>query len=261
MPAEGADYVLRLFIANSNVPLWLSCISMTAEENTEQHNAPAFATSSVNQAAGRRSNTEFDEAAGAVPFRPTTWVGAGYLNGAAEAVFTSGILWCQAPIGYAISLILGGRFFAAKMRITDALTMLDPFQHHYGRWIGVMLCLPALCGEVFWTASILSALGYTMQTTISLNSATSIVVSSAVILMYTVLGGHYSVVYTDVLQFSTILVGLGICVPFILKNDNVGKIGAPYNDWIGRIEMQDVSQVVDKFLMTVFGGIPWQVSL
>ena len=28
-------------------------------------------------------------------------------TGTAEIVFTSGLIWCQAPIGYALSLMLG----------------------------------------------------------------------------------------------------------------------------------------------------------
>lgn len=36
-----------------------------------------------------------------------TWVGGGYINGTAEIVFSSGLIWCQAPIGYALSLVLG----------------------------------------------------------------------------------------------------------------------------------------------------------
>ena len=31
-----------------------------------------------------------------------TWVGGGYINGSAEAVFVSGLAWCQSPIGYRI---------------------------------------------------------------------------------------------------------------------------------------------------------------
>jgi high affinity choline transporter 7 len=37
--------------------------------------------------------------------------------------------------------------------------MLDPFQEKYGSRIGGLLFLPALCGEIFWSAAILSALG------------------------------------------------------------------------------------------------------
>ena len=36
-----------------------------------------------------------------------TWVGGGYINGTAEIVFSSGLIWCQAPLGYALSLALG----------------------------------------------------------------------------------------------------------------------------------------------------------
>ena len=36
-----------------------------------------------------------------------TWVGGGYINGTAEIVFNDGLIWCQAPFGYALSLMLG----------------------------------------------------------------------------------------------------------------------------------------------------------
>eukprot|EP00116_Pleurobrachia_bachei_P010160 sb/3470422/ len=58
-----------------------------------------------------------------------TWVGGGYINGAAEAVISGGILNCQAPFCFATSLCIGGLFFAKKMRSMKFITMLDPFQH------------------------------------------------------------------------------------------------------------------------------------
>lgn len=36
-----------------------------------------------------------------------TWVGGGYINGTAEAIYTRGLVWCQAPFGYALSLVFG----------------------------------------------------------------------------------------------------------------------------------------------------------
>ena len=122
-----------------------------------------------------------------------TWVGGGYINGTAEIVFNDGLAWCQAPFGYALSLMLGqccsglplqehpllswlyclikcninilffifsgGIFFANKMRTKGYVTMLDPLQDAYGSRMGGLLFLPALCGEVFWSAGILAALG------------------------------------------------------------------------------------------------------
>lgn len=36
-----------------------------------------------------------------------TWVGGGYINGTAEAVYVNGLVWSQAPWGYALSLVIG----------------------------------------------------------------------------------------------------------------------------------------------------------
>ena len=42
-------------------------------------------------------------------FLVATWVGGGYINGTAEVLYdkTQGLVWCQAPWGYALSLALG----------------------------------------------------------------------------------------------------------------------------------------------------------
>ena len=47
------------------------------------------------------------------------------------------------------------------MRTKGYVTMLDPLQDAYGSRMGGLLFLPALCGEVFWSAGILAALGKT----------------------------------------------------------------------------------------------------
>ena len=49
--------------------------------------------------------------------------------------------------------------FARRMRREGYVTMIDPFQKQYGERMGGLLFIPALLGEIFWTAAILSALG------------------------------------------------------------------------------------------------------
>ncbi|MBK8501238.1 MAG: hypothetical protein IPL46_02980 [Saprospiraceae bacterium] len=39
-----------------------------------------------------------------------TWRGGGFINGTAEYTYSEGLLWVQAPWGYALSLIVGGLF-------------------------------------------------------------------------------------------------------------------------------------------------------
>lgn len=38
-----------------------------------------------------------------------TWVGGAYINGTAEIVYlpSKGLLWVQAPLGFALSLVIG----------------------------------------------------------------------------------------------------------------------------------------------------------
>lgn len=49
------------------------------------------------------------------------------------------------------------------MRSRGYVTMLDPFQQLYGKRMGGLLFIPALMGEIFWSAAILSALGRFVQ--------------------------------------------------------------------------------------------------
>ena len=73
-----------------------------------------------------------------------TWVGGGYINGSAEAVYDSGLAWCQSPIGYSISMVVGGLFYVRKIRSLDATTMIDPIQAVFGRMMGALLVIPAV---------------------------------------------------------------------------------------------------------------------
>lgn len=198
-----------------------------------------------------------------------TWVGGGYINGAAEATYNSGLVWVQAPWGYALSLIVGGLFFAKKMRRHQFRTMLDPLEQRYGKRTAALFFLPALTGELFWTAAILSALGSTFGVVLGLDFQSSIVISAIVAIAYTALGGLWAVALTDVVQMILLLIGLLLTLPYAL--DFVGgwdvawaaytkKFGAaasflPSGEALGSFYWN----WWDYALMLIFGGIPWQV--
>ncbi|CAH8594608.1 unnamed protein product [Schistosoma curassoni] len=190
-----------------------------------------------------------------------TWVGGGYINGTAENTYnpTQGLVWCQAPVGYALSLVVGGLFFANRMRTLGYVTMLDPFQNKYGERMCGLLFIPALLGEVFWTAAILSALGATLGVIVDLDQKTSIILSACIALVYTLFGGLYSVAYTDVVQLFCIFLGLWISIPFAMVNEATVPITQTWDKWKGSVDPMDSFFYVDNLLMLIFGGIPWQV--
>ncbi|XP_070392232.1 high-affinity choline transporter 1-like isoform X2 [Dermacentor albipictus] len=188
-----------------------------------------------------------------------TWVGGGYINGTAEIIYVSGLAWCQAPFGYAISLAIGGNLFAVKMRKAGYKTMLDPFQKHFGTRMGGLLFLPALCGEVFWSAAILAALGATVEVIMEFDRRESVIASACIALFYTFTGGLYSVAYTDVVQLGAIFLGLWLCLPFAMFHEAVGVVSYPRNDFVGSVEWTDFGTYWDSMLLLMMGGIPWQV--
>ena len=203
-----------------------------------------------------------------------TWVGGGFINGTAESVYSFGLAWAQAPWGYAISLIIGGLFFAEKMRSHNFTTMLDPIQQRYGNKMTALLYLPALTGELFWTGAILTALGTTFGALLGIDATAAILFSSFIAILYTSLGGLRAVALTDVLQLIILIVGLWLTVPFLLpKNTNLLDIYSAYEKNMG--SLAGLFPPLDAFsdpnwgnytylwfdyaLLLVFGGIPWHV--
>ncbi|XP_046567993.1 high-affinity choline transporter 1-like, partial [Haliotis rubra] len=180
-----------------------------------------------------------------------TNVGGGYLNGTAEAMAYSGLVWTNVPVLYCISITIAGVFYAPKMRRGGYITMFDPIQAKVGGRAGSMLFFPQLMGDVFWTAAILSALGSTMSLILDLDPVLSIIVSSCVSVFYTFIGGLYSVAYTDVIQLICLSVGLVRILHFDLSRVQ--------DTWVGEIHRNQIGSYADLCCQIIFGGLPWQV--
>ncbi|XP_033489831.1 high-affinity choline transporter 1-like isoform X2 [Epinephelus lanceolatus] len=159
----------------------------------------------------------------------------------------------------------GGLFFAKPMRSKRYVTMLDPFEHRYGSMFTATLLIPALVSDILWVACILAALGGTMSIILGLSSALSIIISAAVSIIYTLLGGLYSVAYTDIIQLSFIFVSLWLCIPFLVLSPAVTDMShivhlnqTNGNSWIGELKLADAGKWVDEMLLLALGGLAYQ---
>ncbi|XP_042352302.1 high affinity choline transporter 1-like [Plectropomus leopardus] len=196
-----------------------------------------------------------------------TWVGGGYIMGTAEAVYSpsQGLIWAMGPPAYLINFLLGGLFFAKPMRSKRYVTMLDPFQHRYGNMFTATLLMPALISDILWVACILAALGGTMSIILGLSSALSIIISAAVSIIYTFLGGLYSVAYTDIIQLSFIFISLWLCIPFLVLSPAVTDISQNVHlnqtigsSWMGELKLADAGKWADEMLLLALGGLAYQ---
>ncbi|WP_407637226.1 sodium:solute symporter family protein [Bacillus cihuensis] len=203
-----------------------------------------------------------------------TWVGGGYIAGTAETIHSSGITWTQAPWAYGISLIFGGLFYARKMRRMEFMTMLDPLESRFGHKVAGLLYFPALLGELFWSAAMLTALGTTFSVILGLSFTVSIIISAIVATAYTVVGGLWAIAHTDVLQITIMFIGLLLVLPFAFSH--VGGFQVAFDNYAAN--MQGALSIFpplagwndpewgnlywhwwDYALLLVFGGIPWQI--
>ena len=189
-----------------------------------------------------------------------TWVGGGFIIGAAQGVYSQGLVWTHAPVFYSLSLVVGGSLFAKKMREAKYFTMIDPFTQKYGKW-GSVLVIPAAISEIIWCAAILSSLGSTIFIILRVEDTYSIYIAAILSLSYTLCGGLISVAYTDVVQILFVIFGLSLALPFSMSHPAVSSIFADPGespDWLGSVQRHEWGVWLDTALLCLLGGVPWQ---
>ncbi|KAM4607420.1 high-affinity choline transporter 1-like [Polymixia lowei] len=154
-----------------------------------------------------------------------------------------------------IFTMTGGLFFAKPMRDRKYVTMMDPFQIKYGKVPTTVLSVLSLVVDTVWVPTTLIGLGATMSVILDLPYTISIWISAAVAITYTLMGGLYSVAYTDIIQLILIFISLWLCVPFVLMNPtslditNTTFTNTSHVPWDGTLEAGSVLMLIDHFLL------------
>ncbi|XP_034037824.1 high-affinity choline transporter 1-like [Thalassophryne amazonica] len=195
-----------------------------------------------------------------------TFVGGGYIVGLTEAVYTPtmGLLWAVMPLTGALSFIIGGIFFAKTMRERKFITMMDPFQIKYGNVISGVLSVALLISDIIWVTGTLIGLGATMSVILDFPYSLCIWISAIVAIIYTLLGGLYSVAYTDIIQLTLIFFSMWLCVPFILMNPSSADITkTAFNftyqpPWLGTVTAERAWRWIDNCLLLSLGNLGYQ---
>ncbi len=201
-----------------------------------------------------------------------TWVDGGYLLGTVEKTQSGLAAGIQGGLCFGLSLILGGIVFAGRMRQLEFTTLIDPFESRFGRGWAAVLFLPAMLGEVFWSAELLVAIGATCRIVLNIDLTTAVAASAAVVTTYTVIGGMWSVAYTDVFQIALVPIGMLSAIPFALAAvgglpaawqhymHEMGTLATPLAPVAGGDPAWPLANRVawwELFVMLVLGGIPW----
>ncbi len=202
-----------------------------------------------------------------------TWVDGGYLLGTAEGAFRSSPAsgW-QGGVCFGLSLVIGGACFAGRMRARGYTTLIDPLAERFGGSWAAVLAVPAVMGELFWSAELLVAIGASSAALLGVPFEVAVLVAAATVLAYTMAGGLWSVTYADVLQLALVGVGMCLAVPFVLAATGGldatwsayratfaerGGLGPPVTLGGAHWTLPAVTAWWDLSVMLLLGGVPW----
>ena len=140
-----------------------------------------------------------------------TWFGAETVLGI-PATFLSENLGATIsdPFGASLALILFGLFFARPLYRMKLLTLGDFFRQRYNRPVEVVISLAIALSYLGWVSAQVVALGLVFNVLSDgvITQEQGITIGAAVVLLYTLFGGMWSVALTTLVQMTVIVIGL-----------------------------------------------------
>jgi Na+/proline symporter len=159
-----------------------------------------------------------------------TWFGAETVLSVSATFVKDGLGGIPAdPFGATFCLVFVAIFFARAFYRMDLLTIGDFYRRRYGRGVEVLTSIAVTLSYLGWTSAQLTALGIVFNS-LSQGAVTldqGILMGAVVVLVYTTLGGMWSVALTDLFQSVVIVVGLVYVA--ILASGMAGGFGAVVN--------------------------------
>jgi len=147
-----------------------------------------------------------------------TWMGSGTVVGGTNSLgytygpWVSMIFSIASPCG-----IVFLYFLSQKVRDLKMHTVPDVIEHKYGPAARLISTLIIFCAYLGITAYQYKGVGFVLNSTLGISTDTGTMISFVVIMATAVVGGLYSVAYTDFMSAILILVGLCIGVPLAIK--------------------------------------------
>ena len=146
-----------------------------------------------------------------------TWFGSELVLGVSARFVEGGLSEVvEDPFGASMCLILVGLFFAYRLYQKNLITLGDYYRQRFGRTVEVVCSGIIIFSYLGWVAAQITALGlvFNLITQGALSVTAGMVLGTAVVLVYTLFGGMWSVAMTDFVQMIVIVVGLSLIAWF-----------------------------------------------
>ena len=155
-----------------------------------------------------------------------SFIGGGFSMGNAEKVFLFGIVNIFALWGFSLKEILVAKFIAPRMdNYKTAISVGDIMEKHYGKIskiitgvFSVIVCAGILGAQI-------GSIGYIFHVFLGISQIYGILIGCGIVFLYSTVGGMRSVVYTDIIQFIVLAVGIPLTLVFgIIKVGGINEI-------------------------------------
>ena len=140
-----------------------------------------------------------------------TWFGSETIMGAPAKFVKGGVpAIIEEPFGSALCLFLVGLLFARPLYRLNITTFSDYFRIRFGRSAELLSALIMIPSYFSWIAAQFIAIGIVLNVVTGIDRAYGIIISAGIVMIYTLLGGMWSISVTDFLHNAVIVVALFI---------------------------------------------------
>jgi len=196
-----------------------------------------------------------------------TWFGSETVLGIPATFLEDGLGGIiEDPFGASMCLVLVGLFFARKLYRMNLLTIGDYYRQRYGRTIEVVVSICIVLSYLGWVAAQITALGlvFNVLSQGEISTSQGMLIGASIVILYTILGGMWSVALTDLFQMIIIVLGLLYLVWRVSDlaggADAVIAHAAANNmfDFAPAFTTADILAFVAAWVTMMFGSIPQQ---
>lgn len=121
--------------------------------------------------------------------------------------------WYVIAMGFAFVILT---FLAPKFRASTVKTVPEYFRRRYGRLPGIITAIIMFLPLIGLTAGQMIASAVILSTMMGISFKVSVIAICAIVTVYSVMGGLWSVTLTDFVQVFFIVFGMAVAVPYAL---------------------------------------------
>ena len=196
-----------------------------------------------------------------------TWFGSETVLGIPATFMKEGFSGIIAdPFGSSLCLILVGLFFARPLYRMNLLTIGDYYRKRFSRPVEMLTTLCIVISYLGWVGAQIKALGlvFNVVSDGAITQQWGMIIGASTVLVYTMLGGMFSVAITDFIQMIIIVLGMlyigwevsglaggvGVVVAHAASNDKFNLLPA--------LNARDVLAFIAAWITMMLGSIPQQ---